>query len=102
MSAAQGMLAALYVNVELSDDDVALSDVASECGYDVRHAQVLDVDSPLASEWHGQACLLLKLTLAQTVSADELNALVGQLQLALSHPSLAAFSACALTAWADG
>ena len=102
MSGPVGMLAALYVSTELSDDDIVLSDVASECGYDVRHAKVLDVDEPLASEWHEQPCLLLKLTLVQAMSADELSALLEQLQLSLSHPSLSAFNACALTPWAEG
>jgi hypothetical protein len=84
------MFAAVYVWVEVSDDDEELSAIASQCGYDFTHPLVLDVDEPVLAEFHGEPCLLLRLTLDKQVSGAELEELLITAKLTLSHPSISA------------
>ena len=89
------MFAAVYVWVEVSDDDEELSAIASQCGYDFSHPQVLDVDEPLVADFHGEPCLLLRLTLKSQLPGTVLEELLNTAKLSLSHPSV---SACRLLA----
>lgn len=89
------MHAVIYVWVEISDDDEELSAIASQCGYDFDHPQVLDVQEPVPALLHGEPCLSLRLTLANPVSGNELEQLMNTGRLSLSHPSV---SACRLLA----
>ncbi len=50
------MFADLFLAVDVSDDDVELAEVASQCGYDFCHPLVGDVAEPVVAEWHGEAC----------------------------------------------
>jgi len=43
------------------------------------------------AEWHGEACLRLRLTLATGLSAATQEALVSSGSVQLSHPSVASF-----------
>jgi len=85
------MFADLFLAVDVSDDDVELAEVASQCGYDFCHPLVGDVAEPVVAEWHGEACLRLRLTLAVALSAATQEALVSSGSLQLSHPSVASF-----------
>jgi hypothetical protein len=87
------MRVAIFVAVDVSDDDVALAEVASQCGYDVRHPQIIDVAEPQAAELHGEHGLLLTLTLIGDLPEAALAELLQECQITLSHPSLSAFSA---------
>jgi hypothetical protein len=78
----------LYVAVDVSDDDVTLEEVAAQCGYDVRHPQVLDVAGPVVAHFHEQDCLLLALTCQDDV--DDAAVLLEEAELLLSHPSVSA------------
>jgi hypothetical protein len=84
------MFAAVYLEVDLSDDDVSLDEVASQCGYDFVHSQVCDVDEPSVARYHGQACIVLRLNLADELQGAALDGLLGDAVLKLSHPSVAA------------
>lgn len=86
------LFAELYLAVELSDDDVELAEVASQCGYDFKHPLVSDVAEPMVAEWHGEPCLLLRLTLSAPVSAAIRAELESSGAPQLSHPSVATFS----------
>lgn len=81
----------LYLAVEVSDDDVTLAEVASQCGYDFNHPLVEDVAEPVVGQWHGEPCLLLRLTLNAPLSADVLEGLEHSGAAQLSHPSVAFF-----------
>ena len=86
------MFANLFLAVDVSDDDVELTEVASQCGYDFNHPLVSDVDEPHVAQWHGEACLAMRLTLQGEVSAAELEQLLSSDAVRLSHPSVAAVS----------
>jgi hypothetical protein len=87
------MQAVIFVVVDVSDDDVALAEIASQCGYDVRHPMVVEVAEPQVAERQGEHGLLLTLTLNSDLSAALLVELLQQCQITLSHPSLCSFSA---------
>jgi len=78
----------LYVAVDVSDDDVTLEEVAAQCGYDVRHPLVLDVAEPVVAHFHEQDCLLLALTCQDSVV--DAPALLAEVEILLSHPSVSA------------
>jgi len=78
----------MYVAVDVSDDDVTLAEVAAQCGYDVRHPQVLDVAEPVVAHFHEQDCLLLVLTCQD--GAVDAETLLAEAELLLSHPSVSA------------
>ena len=85
----------LFVALDVSDDDVALEDIAQECGYDVRHPAIVDVLPPKVACWHDEPCLQLQLLLGQAVPVAALQA---EAQIILSHPSIASFRVLALQA----
>ena len=87
--AASPGFADLYLAVEVSDDDVALAEVASQCGYDFSHPLVCDVAEPQVAQWHDEPCLLLRLQLNAPVSAAALDELQRSGTVQLSHPSVA-------------
>ena len=91
------MFATLFVAVDVSDDDVELAEIASQCGYDVNHPQVLDVDEPVVGEWHGQPCLLLRLALASDSDASTLAHLPDVAVIKLSHPSVSSSTVLAIS-----
>jgi hypothetical protein len=90
------MFATLFVAVDVSDDDVELAEVASQCGYDVIHPKVLDVDEPVVGDWHGQPCLLLKLTLAIDTDVSTLEQVPAVAVIKLSHPSISSNTVLAI------
>jgi hypothetical protein len=90
------MRAQIFVRVELSDDDVELLEVASQCGYDVRHPLVVDVSAPVLRHFNAEPCLVLELELQAELSVTALHELLAQCQITLSHPSVSAFDACAI------
>lgn len=83
------MFADLFLAADVSDDDVELAEVASQCGYDFNHPQVSDVAEPVVGQWHGEPCLRLRLTLAGAASAAILEELEHSGAVQLSHPSVA-------------
>mgnify|MGYP003390463983 FL=1 len=91
------MFATLFVAVDVSDDDVELAEIASQCGYDVIHPQVLDVDAPVAGEWHAQPCLLLRLTLASDADPSTVAHLPEVAVIKLSHPSISSSTVLAIS-----
>lgn len=78
----------LYVAVDVSDDDVTLTEVAEQCGYDVRHPLVLDVAEPVVVHFHEQDCLQLALTCQEGIVDPAV--LLAEAELLLSHPSVSA------------
>lgn len=92
------MFAAVFLAVEVSDDDVELAEISSQCGYDFSHPEVLDVDEPLVSEWHGEPCLQLRLTLKAEMGPAALAGLPADGVLKLSHPSVSSFRIQAIQA----
>lgn len=78
----------LYVAVDVSDDDVTLEEVATQCGYDVRHPLVLDVAEPVVAHFHEQDCLQLVLTCQEGIV--DAAAILAEAELVLSHPSVSA------------
>jgi hypothetical protein len=77
----------LFIAVERSDDDVTLQDVAQQCGYDLKHPAVHDISAPELADYHGEACLVLRLHLQQPIDATRL---LDEAQVLISHPSVAA------------
>ena len=92
------MFADLFLAVEIADDDVELLEVASQCGYDFNHPLVSDVAEPVVGEWHGEPCLLLRLTMDGDLSAAALENVLQTGVASLSHPSVAFFKALAIRA----
>jgi hypothetical protein len=92
------MFAAVYLEVDISDDDVSLEEVASQCGYDVVHPQVCDVDEPSVANYHGQSCIVLRLNLDNALQGGELEDLLRQAVLKLSHPSVSSVTALGIQA----
>ena len=41
----------LYIALDISDDDVGLSEVAEQCGFDIRHSAVLDLTAPVVAHY---------------------------------------------------
>jgi len=78
----------LYIAIDISDDDVVLSEVAEQCGFDVRHLAVLDVTAPQVAHYHETDCLMFELTLKE--QADDVSMLLPELEVLLSHPSVSA------------
>jgi hypothetical protein len=90
MGAGVSTFANLFVAVDISDDDVELAEVASQCGYDFSHPGVSDVDEPQVASWHGEDCLMMRIGLSGEMSAAALDDLQQRGTLRLSHPSVAA------------
>ena len=78
----------LYIAIDISDDDVALNEVAEQCGFDIRHPALLDLTVPAVAHYHETDCLMFKLTLKEQVV--DAGILLAELELVLSHPSVSA------------
>lgn len=78
----------LYIALDISDDDVALGEVAEQCGFDIRHSAVLDLTAPVVAHYHEIYCLMFELTLKEPVV--DAGILLAELELVLSHPSVSA------------
>lgn len=77
----------LLLELDLSDDDVELYDIAQQCGFDVPLVGVDDVAAPQVVTYHEHACLALKIDTA--LSLMDLQQQVWQLkQRLISHPSV--------------
>lgn len=77
----------LYVAVDISDDDVLLEDIVQQCGYDLKHPAVHDISAPEPAEYHGEACLVLRLHLQQDINPA---LLLDEAEVLISHPSVSA------------
>ncbi len=84
----------LYLALDISDDDVDLTEVAQQCGFDVRHSAVLDLTAPVVAVYHDIECLMLELQLGQSTPAADI--LLAELEVVLSHPSVSAVRKLAL------
>lgn len=83
------MLADILLALDVSDDDVELAEIARQCGYDFKHPMVCDVAEPQLAEWHGEPCLLFRLSLCEALPTSALEALLQSGTLGFSHPSVA-------------
>ncbi|MBF7729339.1 hypothetical protein [Pseudomonas sp. N040] len=90
------MYAAVFIAVEVTDDDIELAEVASQCGYDFTHPEVLDVDEPVVANWHGEPCLQLRLSLKSALSPAALADLPAEAVFKLSHPSVSSIKVRAI------
>lgn len=79
----------LLLELDLSDDDVELQEVAQQCGFDVPLIGVDDVAAPQVVTYREQACLALKLDTA-LVQADIQQQLWQLKPRLISHPSVSA------------
>ncbi|MCT6699837.1 hypothetical protein [Rheinheimera sp. 4Y26] len=88
----------LYLAIDISDDDVELTEVAQQCGFDVRHSVVLDLTAPVVAVYHDSECLMLELQLShvQGQGAPAADILLTELEVVLSHPSVSAVRKLAL------
>jgi len=86
----------LYLALDISDDDVDLTEVAQQCGFDVRHSAVLDLTAPVVAVYHDIDCLMLELQLSQDQGAPAADILLAELEVVLSHPSVSAVRKLAL------
>ncbi len=88
----------LYLEVELSDDDADLSEVARDCGHTLSHPWLVDWDLVGVADWHGHACLKFKLQMTQQVEEAQLHQLSAEVQVQLSHPAVSS-SRIMLLSW---
>lgn len=84
----------LYLALDISDDDVTLDEVAQQCGFDVRHPAVLDSAMPVVAYYHECHCLMIELSLIQPAPLPD--ALLAELVVVLSHPSVSVVRKLAL------
>lgn len=82
------MIVYLYLEVDLSDDDADLEDVARDCGHTLSHPQLLDWDLSGVTHWHGHACLEFQLQMKATVAESDLHQLISDIQVQISHPAV--------------
>ncbi|KKL02221.1 hypothetical protein EIK76_03045 [Rheinheimera mesophila] len=82
------MIVYLYLEVDLSDDDADLEDVARDCGHTLSHPQLLDWDLLGVTNWHGHACLEFQLQMKATVAESDLHQLISDIQVQISHPAV--------------
>lgn len=82
------MLLYLYLEVDLSDDDADLDEVARDCGHTLSHPQLLDWDLLGVTNWHGHACLEFQLQMNATVAESDLHQLISDIQVQISHPAV--------------
>ena len=78
----------LYIALDISDDDVGLSEVAEQCGFDVRHPLIVDLTAPGVAHYHETDCLMFELSLTQSI--PDAGILLAELDVVLSHPSVSA------------
>jgi hypothetical protein len=82
------MMLYLYLEVDLSDDDADLDEVARDCGHTLSHPQLLDWDLLGVTNWHGHACLEFQLQMKATVAESDLHQLISDIQVQISHPAV--------------
>jgi hypothetical protein len=90
-SAIEGLIMLyLYLEVDLSDDDADLDEVARDCGHTLSHPQLSDWDLLGVTNWHGHACLEFQLQMKGTIEDAELHQLISEIQVQISHPAVSA------------
>ena len=80
----------LYLEVDLSDDDADLAEVARDCGHTLSHPLLADWHLLGVSQWHGQHCLEFQLDMKQQISGTELHQLNSDIVVQISHPAVSA------------
>lgn len=78
----------LYLEVDLSDDDADLDEVARDCGHTLSHPQLSDWDLLGVTNWHGHACLEFQLQMKETIVESDLHQLISEIQVQISHPAV--------------
>lgn len=78
----------LYLEVDLSDDDAELDEVARDCGHTLTHPQLSDWDLIGVTDWHGHGCLEFQLQMKAPVAESELHQLMTEIQVQISHPAV--------------
>lgn len=78
----------LYLEVDLSDDDADLDEVARDCGHTLSHPLLSDWDLLGVTNWHGHACLEFQLQMKEAIAESELHQLMGEIQVQISHPAV--------------
>ncbi|MBU0912178.1 MAG: hypothetical protein KKF22_06530 [Gammaproteobacteria bacterium] len=78
----------LYLEVDLSDDDADLDEVARDCGHTLSHPQLSDWDLLGVTNWHGHACLEFQLQMKVAIEDAELHQLISEIQVQISHPAV--------------
>ena len=78
----------LYLEVDLSDDDADLDEVARDCGHTLSHPLLSDWDLLGVTNWHGHACLEFQLQMKQAIVDAELHQLISEIQVQISHPAV--------------
>ncbi|WP_158005471.1 hypothetical protein [Rheinheimera sp. A13L] len=84
------MMLYLYLEVDLSDDDADLAEVARDCGHTLKHPQLTDWHLLGVTDWHGHACLEFQLEMKEPVAEAELHQLISDIQVQISHPAVSA------------
>jgi hypothetical protein len=78
----------LYLEVDLSDDDADLDEVARDCGHTLSHPKLSDWDLLGVTNWHGHACLEFQLQMKEAIEDSELHQLISGIQVQISHPAV--------------
>lgn len=82
------MMLYLYLEVDLSDDDADLDEVARDCGHTLEHPKLADWDLVGVTNWHGHACLEFQLQMKEAIEDAELHQLLSDIQVQISHPAV--------------
>lgn len=82
------MMLYLYLEVDLSDDDADLDEVARDCGHTLVHPKLADWDLVGVTNWHGHACLEFQLQMKEAIEDAELHQLLSYIQVQISHPAV--------------
>ncbi len=82
------MMLYLYLEVDLSDDDADLDEVARDCGHTLVHPKLADWDLVGVTNWHGHACLEFQLQMKEAIEDAELHQLLSDIQVQISHPAV--------------
>jgi hypothetical protein len=83
----------LFFTVDSSDDDVSVSDIFSQCGYNCQHNDVMDFDLVGVVKKQGIDLMHLHLALKAGTATLDLPALVDSIAAAftLSHPAACSY-----------
>ena len=82
------MMLYLYLEVDLSDDDADLDEVARDCDHTLVHPKLADWDLVGVTNWHGHACLEFQLQMKEAIEDAELHQLLSDIQVQISHPAV--------------
>ncbi|WP_233077922.1 hypothetical protein [Rheinheimera soli] len=80
----------LYLEVDLSDDDADLDEVARDCGHTLEHPKLADWHLLGVTHWHGHACLEFQLEMTEAIVQAELHRLISDIKVQISHPAVSA------------